>query len=143
MSVRVPRSRMLAGVAVLTVAWHPAGAQTPNSTLSSALSEHRSEHFAFGGYFANSEWASKNTDIVKKFVRATYDAGRYTNAHHGETAAMMADITKIPLPVMQKIARAEAATSSDPALLQPLIDVAAKYKQIPRSFPAKEIYFGG
>jgi NitT/TauT family transport system substrate-binding protein len=99
------------------------------------------EHFVFGGYLANAGWASAHADIVKRFVRATYEAGAYTNGHHEETAAMMSDITKIPLPVFRKISRAIAATTSDPALLQPLIDAAAKYNQIPHPFPAKEIYF--
>ena len=103
------------------------------------------ERFVFGAYFANADWAAKHADAVNKWVRVTYEAGVYTNAHHAETAQMMADFTKIPLAVMQKIARIEAATraTSDPALFQPLIDAAAKYKNIPRSFPARELYVAG
>jgi hypothetical protein len=54
---------------------------------------------------------------------------------------MMSEITKIPLPVFRKMARIEGATSADPALLQPVIELAARYNVIPRSFPAKEMYF--
>jgi hypothetical protein len=53
---------------------------------------------------------------------------------------MMAEITKIPLPVIQKMARVDSATSAEADLIQPLIDVAAKYKQLPRAFPAKELF---
>ena len=56
---------------------------------------------------------------------------------------MMSDATKIPLAVIQKMTRVNAATTGDPALLQPAIDVAARYKILPRAFPAKEAYFLG
>ena len=101
------------------------------------------DHFVFGGYFANTDWAAKHADTIHRWVRVTYAAGRYTNAHHDETVSLMAEATKIPPAVVAKIARAQAATSSDPQLIQPLIEVAAKYKQIPRSFPAKDLFFTG
>jgi hypothetical protein len=80
---------------------------------------------------------------VKAFSRVTYQAAAYTNTHHAETATMMSEITKIPLAVFTKMARVESATSGDAELIQPLIDAAAKYKQIPRAFPAAELYLGG
>jgi NitT/TauT family transport system substrate-binding protein len=101
------------------------------------------EHFAFTVYFAQPEWSAKHADAVKKFVRVTYASATYTNAHHAETAAMMADITKIPLTTISKMARVNGSTVGDPALIQPAIDLAAKYDYISRSFPAKEAYFSG
>jgi NitT/TauT family transport system substrate-binding protein len=102
-----------------------------------------SNHFMFGAYFTNTDWSSKHADAVKAFSRVTYQAAAYTNTHHAETATMMSEITKIPLAVFTKMARVESATSGDAELIQPLIDAAAKYKQIPRAFPAAELYLGG
>lgn len=102
-----------------------------------------STHFVFGVYFANKDWALAHPQAVRAFTRITYQAAEYTNTHHEQTAEMMASITKIPLDVFRKMARVESATSSDPTLLQPLIDAAAKYKQIPHAFPAKNMYYGG
>jgi NitT/TauT family transport system substrate-binding protein len=99
-----------------------------------------STHFMFGAYFVNTDWAAKHAAAAKTFARVTYEAAAYTNAHHAETAAMMADITKIPLAVIEKMGRVDGATSASPDLIQPLIDVAAKYKQIPRAFPAKDLF---
>jgi ABC-type nitrate/sulfonate/bicarbonate transport system substrate-binding protein len=99
------------------------------------------ERFCIGLYFTNRDFASKRPDTVRKWVRVTYETAAYTNTHHAETAPMMSEITKIPLPLFQKMARAEDGTSHDPGLLQPLIEAAAKYKNIPRAFPAKEMYF--
>lgn len=147
--------------------------EIPNSAAGTALAEHRtaatmlqepqltaaletgkvrvlapaysaiSLHMVSGVYFAQPEWAGKHAATIKKWVRVTYDAAAYTNAHHAETAAMMAEVTKIPLEIISKMSRNTAATSSDPSYLQTVIDVAAKYKNISRAFPAKEAYFSG
>ncbi|HVA28211.1 MAG TPA: ABC transporter substrate-binding protein, partial [Candidatus Baltobacteraceae bacterium] len=131
--------------------------ELPNSAAGAALAEHRveatclnepqlsaavetgkvrvlapcyiaiSEHFVFTIYFAQPEWAAKHPDAIKKWVRVTYGAAAYTNTHHAETAAMMADVTKIPEAIIAKMARVNGSTSGDPALIQPCIDMAAKY----------------
>lgn len=145
--------------------------ELPNSAAGAALAEHRVEatslnepqlsaavdtgkvrvlapaysaigdHFAFTVYFAQPAWAAKHADAVKRWLKTTYDAATYTNAHHAETVAMMADITKIPAAIIAKMARVNGATTGDPGLIQPLINAAAKYNNISRAFPAKEAYF--
>lgn len=100
-----------------------------------------STHFAFGVYFANKDWAMAHPQAVRDWTRITYQAAAYTNAHPKETAAIMSEFTKVPLDIFQKMARVEGATSSDPALLQPFIDAAAKYKMISNAFPAKDMLF--
>jgi NitT/TauT family transport system substrate-binding protein len=101
------------------------------------------EHFVFTVYFAQPDWAAKHSDVIKKWVRVTYDAAAYTNTHHAETAPMMADVTKIPLATIQKMTRVNGSTSGDPALIQPCINIADKYNNIARAFPAKDAYFSG
>jgi NitT/TauT family transport system substrate-binding protein len=100
------------------------------------------DHFAFTAYFAQPDWAAKNADAVKRWARTTYQAATYTNVHHAETVAMMADATKISAATIASMQRVSAATAGDPSLIQPAIDVAAKYGYISRAFPAKDAYFG-
>jgi NitT/TauT family transport system substrate-binding protein len=102
-----------------------------------------SQRLAIAVYFAQKEWASKHADAIDRWVKVTYAAAAFTNNHHRETEAMMSEITKIPLDVFSKISRNTSATSGDPSYLQPMIDAAAKYKQIERTFPAREAYFSG
>ena len=146
--------------------------ELPNSAAGTALAEHRVEaaslnepqlsaavatgkvrilapaysaigdHFVFTVYFAQPDWAAKHADALRKWLRVTYAAAGYTNTHHAETAPMMADITKIPLDTIAKMARVNGSTSGDPTLIQPCIDAAAKYGNIERTFKAKEAYFG-
>jgi len=101
------------------------------------------EHFVYATYFANADWADANKDAVRRWVRTTYAAAAYTNTHHFETEALVAEFTKIPVEIIRKIARGSGSVSSDPSLIQPAIQAAAKYKFIPREFSAKELYFTG
>jgi len=98
-------------------------------------------HFTFGIYFANKEWAAAHASAVREWARITYEAAAYTNTHHAETAAMMSQFTKLSPEIFAKMARVDGATTADPALLQPFIDAAAKYKMIPNAFPAKDVFF--
>lgn len=97
--------------------------------------------FLASAYLALPDWAAKHADLVRSFARATYAAAAYTNAHESETIPLMSEVTKIPADVYAKMARIEGATSSDPALLQPIIDLALRYKAIDRPFPVRELYF--
>ena len=97
--------------------------------------------WAVSVYLTNPTWAKSHTDAVERWVRVTYEAAAYTNTHLDETAPMMSEITKIPLTVYRNMARVHGATTSDPTLLQPVIELAARYAAIPHSFPAKEMYF--
>jgi NitT/TauT family transport system substrate-binding protein len=98
------------------------------------------DQFASTIYFAHADFARAHRDAVRAFARVTYEAAAYTNAHAALTAPMMAELTKMPVDVLRKISRAPGATTSDPALLQPVIDVAVRYKILPRAFPAREVY---
>ncbi len=98
------------------------------------------EHFPIGHYIAHADFYKANTELVQRWMRITYETAAYTNTHKAETAEMMAEVTKIQLPILQKMPRVNDATSTDPAMLQPLIDVAAKYNYITRAFPAREAY---
>jgi len=146
--VEIPNS-----AAAAAVAEHRVAAQQLNEPIFSAAIESKqvrvlakflaaiSPRFASTIYLSYPDWAAKNKAIVERFVKITYETGAYTNAHPAETASLVAGRTKMSLETLRKVTRAHAATSSDPALLQPNIDSAAKYGQIPRAFPAKEILF--
>ncbi|MBV8491781.1 MAG: ABC transporter substrate-binding protein [Candidatus Eremiobacteraeota bacterium] len=100
-----------------------------------------SERWITSSYITNVEFAAKHADALRKFVRVTYEAAGYTNSHKSETVPMMSERTKIPLETYTKLTRGDGSTATDPALLQPIIDMAVRYKVLSRSFPAKEMYW--
>jgi NitT/TauT family transport system substrate-binding protein len=96
-------------------------------------------HFVFASYFTSSDYAKAHPEIIAKFAKVLYEAAAYTNKHHQETAAMMADVAKIPAATVEHMPRTDGATSLDPAQYQSVIDAAAKFKLIPHGFPAREM----
>lgn len=100
-------------------------------------------YFPIGVYMANANFAAAHRDLIKRWLRVTYEAAKYTNAHKSETTAMMSDVTKIPIAVFRRMPRVEDATTTDPAVLQPLIDAAVKYNFISRPISAKDLYYAG
>jgi NitT/TauT family transport system substrate-binding protein len=95
--------------------------------------------FPYSGWFASSDWAAKHPDLVQAFARVVAESTAYTNAHHAETAAMLAAFTGQTLDVIEHSNRPELGTVLHLSEIQPLIDLAAKYKLIARPFPAREL----
>lgn len=95
--------------------------------------------FPYSGWFASAAWAASHRDLVRAFVRIMAEATAYTNAHKPQTAALLASFTGADLAVVQKANRSDSGTALRLSQVQPLIDLAAKYKFIARPFPAAEI----
>lgn len=97
------------------------------------------QSFVFAAYFTSSDYAKAHPDIIAKFTKVLYESAAYTNKHHQETAAMMADVSKIPVATVEHMPRVDGATAMNPTQYQPVIDAAAKFKLIAHGFPAREM----
>jgi NitT/TauT family transport system substrate-binding protein len=80
-----------------------------------------------------------NRDVYERFAQAMRDATVFTNAHPDQTVDIVAGFTGATPDAIRHSHRAVSAGSLDPRALQPLIDIAAKYGLIERSFPAADI----
>jgi NitT/TauT family transport system substrate-binding protein len=99
--------------------------------------------FMYTAWFASSEYISGHRSTVASFSRAERQAASYVNAHPSETAVPLAAFTGVPVAVISKMTRATMATTLDPKLIQPVIDVCVRYKLIPSSFDAAEMIASG
>jgi NitT/TauT family transport system substrate-binding protein len=95
--------------------------------------------YLISGWFTTTDWARAHPDVVQKFARVVEETSAYANAHHAETAPVLADFSKIQLPVIQKMTRAVLGTALTPSLIQPVIDASVKYGVLARGFNAAEI----
>jgi NitT/TauT family transport system substrate-binding protein len=92
--------------------------------------------------FAKPEWVSANRDTVDKFLRATREAAAYVSAHETETLPLLVKFLNLDPAAIghQRFPpRGVALTAGD---LQPVIDDAAKYGVIPKTFPAQQMICG-
>ena len=90
-------------------------------------------------WYATAYFAANNRDAIVRFRRAIEAATVFTNAHHAETVDLLAEFTGMDPVTVAQIRRATSGTSLDPRLIQPMIDVAAKFKVIAQPFRATEL----
>lgn len=99
--------------------------------------------FLIVGWTVDRTWASANRAQVLAFANVLNRGNQYGNAHYKELAPMIADFSKMPVDVLGKLAYPTVPPTLAPALIQPVIDLAARYQAIPASFPARELIFEG
>ena len=77
---------------------------------------------------------------VRAFAQVMQAASAYCNTHQAQTVQLLAAFTKMDPATIAKMSRTTFAASLDAALIQPLIDTAAKYKTIDRPFDARDFF---
>jgi NitT/TauT family transport system substrate-binding protein len=121
-----------------------------NPSLAAILNTKRARVFAWtcesvgkyylqAGYFCTTDYASKNADVVARFARAVAEASAYTNTHLAETVDMIAKFTGVSAEDVAGMTRVTCGLKLDAAQIQPVVDVAAKYKIIPQRFEARDL----
>jgi NitT/TauT family transport system substrate-binding protein len=100
------------------------------------------KEFLIGGWFAKTDWIAANADTVRKFVAVMRQSAEWANkpANHPASAAIFEKYTKVAVGNANRIAYGERL---DPALIQPCIDVAAKYGVLKAPFPAAQLIAAG
>jgi NitT/TauT family transport system substrate-binding protein len=95
-------------------------------------------HFLVAAWFADTAWIQANREIVARFSRAMHETALWANRHPDQSSAIFVRFTKMDPAVVAKMVRGHFAEQMTPALMQPLIDAAAKYNGF-ATFPAQEL----
>ncbi|HYZ15738.1 MAG TPA: ABC transporter substrate-binding protein [Candidatus Acidoferrum sp.] len=96
-----------------------------------------SKRFIQAAWFTTRDFAAQNREMIGRFQRAILESAVYANAHHAETVNALAAFTAADPKLVARMPRATAGTVLDPALVQPVIDAAVKYKAIAATFDAR------
>jgi len=86
-------------------------------------------------------FAKANPDVVRRFADAMRETATWANAHHAESAPMLAAAAKMDLATVTAMTRSTYAERLSADELQPNIDVVAKYGNLV-PFPASELLAG-
>lgn len=81
-------------------------------------------------WYTTRDFVARNPDGVKRLQQAVYATARWANTHHAETIPILAHYSGMQPDLIKQIHRANYATTLDPKLMQPVLDVAVKYKLI-------------
>jgi len=95
--------------------------------------------FYISAYFAPRDWLAKNADAARRLTAAIFESARWSNAHHDDTAVILAKYAKLAPERIAAMTRVAFATSLDARAIQPVLDVAYRYGQLDRHVNAADI----
>jgi ABC-type nitrate/sulfonate/bicarbonate transport system substrate-binding protein len=95
--------------------------------------------FMLSGWFTTADFAAQHRDAIASFQRIVATTSAYTNAHHAETAPILATWSGITLDEANRFPRMTNGIRIAPEDIQPVIDLLAKYGAIPKAFDAREM----
>jgi ABC-type nitrate/sulfonate/bicarbonate transport system substrate-binding protein len=99
--------------------------------------------FMVASWVAYGPWLATHRDAAVAFAATLNRASQFANLHHEELIPLIAGFTKQDPDVLSKLPYPTVSPTLDAALIQPVIDAAAKYHIIPVAFRAKELIFDG
>lgn len=91
------------------------------------------------GFAATDAWLKANPDTAAKFADAISKAGAWANGHAKESATMLTAFAKLDPKVASTMARARYATTIDPKMVQPSVDLMVRYGMLPTTIDATEL----
>lgn len=101
-----------------------------------------SKHLLVSAWYTTQPWTQANPQTLARFAQVMRQASEYVNTHPQDLDPLIESYTKIPVDVLRTMSRAHQGTSVDPAQVQAVIDAAARFEAIPKSFPARDIIAG-
>jgi NitT/TauT family transport system substrate-binding protein len=99
--------------------------------------------FVTTAVIANKTWADANPALVRRFAAVIRQSAQWANRNPDDAATLIAKLMKIDLDVVKAIPRVQWGETPAPALVQPVIDVMAKYAVLTQRFPAQELFAPG
>lgn len=97
------------------------------------------------GIAGNKDWVDRNPALARRLQAALHAAARWANdaRNHPEAVTLLVRWTKIDAAVIAGYPRLTFAETNSPTLVQPVIDLMARYGILPRAFPAAELFASG
>ncbi len=95
--------------------------------------------FLITNWFSTNDWIARNPATEQKFVAVMRKTTAWANSHPKETAAILEKYSKVSREVIMTENRVFYAETPAPAWIQPVIDILAEYKVIPKSFPSTDL----
>jgi NitT/TauT family transport system substrate-binding protein len=99
-----------------------------------------SKDFLVSAYFANAAWAKDHTELLNRFIAAMQETAVWANANHAKSADLLVQYAKIDPALVSGMTRVRYGERLTPAMLQPVINVAAKYDNF-ASYPAQQLIY--
>jgi NitT/TauT family transport system substrate-binding protein len=95
--------------------------------------------FYICNWFAKSDWLAADPPATQKLVAAIYEAAAWTNTHHDASLPILTKNLKIDPTHLKNLTRATFATTLDPKLMQPVLDIGLRYGLLKTAVDARSL----
>jgi len=94
------------------------------------------------GIAGSKTWVDANPTTARKVASAIHTAARWANnpKNHADAATILAQYTKVDPSVINAYPRLAFAERNSAGLVQPVVDLLARYTIIAKAFPAGELF---
>jgi NitT/TauT family transport system substrate-binding protein len=92
-----------------------------------------------GSYVASGSWIASHPDVARRVQKALRQTAQWYDGNRAGSVSAVAALTKQDPAVVAASTRAIFAQETTVPLLQPVIDVAARYGLLKKTFPAAEL----
>jgi NitT/TauT family transport system substrate-binding protein len=93
------------------------------------------------GCVSTKDWLDKNLDTARRFVAVMKQTAEWANKNHSQFPPILSKYTKIAPELIAAEQHSVFGTYLDPRVIQPIIDTSAKYKILPATFNASELFY--
>jgi NitT/TauT family transport system substrate-binding protein len=90
-------------------------------------------------WFSTLDWVQRNRTVAERFGQVIAAAATYCNTHVPETVEDLVALSHLDRNLVMQMKRTLQAPTVRADEIQPMIDTAAKYKLLTKTFPASEI----
>ena len=94
-------------------------------------------------WFTTESWIGANLALAHQLTRAVEQTSVWANAHHPESGALLEKASKMPHDAILAMSRCRFGAKLDPALMDPIIDIAAKNGMIPAPIAGRAMVYPG
>jgi NitT/TauT family transport system substrate-binding protein len=98
-----------------------------------------SRRYLLGGLVAMAPWVEQNRVAVERFSRVIAQTSTYVNAHPAETLQDVVDWSGMDRGALTRMKRTVYTPGLSAGEIQPVIDVAVRYKVLDKTFPATDL----
>jgi ABC-type nitrate/sulfonate/bicarbonate transport system substrate-binding protein len=95
--------------------------------------------FPVSVWYASKGWFEADQDRARRAVQAIYDTARWANTHHDETLDILVRDGHLDASKLGGMSRTVYATSLEPAQIQPVFDIAERFKLFPKPVDAQTV----
>jgi NitT/TauT family transport system substrate-binding protein len=82
-------------------------------------------------YFSTDAFVQQNPDVTRRFVSAVRQGAVWSNSHRAQSSDILVKYTKLDPDLAARMTRDQQGTVLSPELLQPNLDVLARYNALP------------